>query len=239
MSSFSDYLKKSLEKEKEGLKQKTQEAKKIVFESSLDGYIKKYKNLLNEEDDATDEYLPAENDDAEDAVETDDDTSADMNSEDDNSDDYEKDEDEEEQSGTIPIATKDESVNVENRQKAIDEFGYGPEKIEETNDDFWNDKKTKFMVKTIDLAKQKLCGTCAAFNIKTEMLKNLDNGIDKEVDENDTWDSDKENRGFCEFIDFKCHKMRTCNSWVEGGPLKDKTETTALATTDTATPPAE
>ena len=82
------------------------------------------------------------------------------------------------------------------------------------------------MVKTVDLAKEKLCGNCAAFNIKSEMLKNLDNGIDKEIDENDAWDSDKENRGFCEFLDFKCHKMRTCNSWLEGGPLKDKTDST-------------
>ena len=249
MSTFSDYLKKSLEKEKEELKQKTQKAKKTVFESSLDGYIKKYKNIMNEEDAATsdnDEYLPSDSkNDAEEKDDTgEDNASANMNSEDDNSDDYEKDEDDEAQEGSAPIATRDESVNVENRQKAIDEFGYGPEKIDEPNDDFWNEKKEKFMVPTVDLAKQSLCGTCAAFNIKSEMLKYLDDGIDKEIDENDTWDANKENRGYCQFIDFKCHKTRTCNSWVEGGPLKDKTETTALATTnttttDTATPPAE
>jgi hypothetical protein len=41
------------------------------------------------------------------------------------------------------------------------------------------------------------------------------------MDENDTWDADKENRGYCDFLDFKCHAQRTCDSWVEGGPLKD------------------
>ena len=53
------------------------------------------------------------------------------------------------------------------------------------------------------------------------MLKNLDNGIDKEIDAEDVWDADKENRGYCEFLDFKCHGKRTCNSWLEGGPIKD------------------
>jgi hypothetical protein len=223
MSGFSDYLKKALDKEKQELNKKPEKVKREIHESTLSGYMKKYK-ILNEEEvdsstnDEEDEYLDDDSEDnSSDATE---DMSNDQ--EDDSESDYEKDEDEEEASGSAPIATTDETVNMENRQKAIDEFAYGPEKIEETNDEFWNQKKTKFMVKTVDLAKQKLCGNCAAFNIKNEMIKNLDNGIDKEIDENDTWDSDKENRGFCEFLDFKCHKMRTCNSWVEGGPLQDK-----------------
>jgi hypothetical protein len=224
MSGFSDYLKKALDKEKQELNKKTEKVKREIYESSLSGYMKKYK-MLNEEDEmdseedkTEDEYLSGDEED----------TETDMSSEedDDSEDDYEKDEDEEEASSSAPIATTDETVNMENRQKAIDEFSYGPEKVEEVNDEFWNEKKTKFRVKTVELAKQKLCGNCAAFNIKAEMLKYLDNGIDKEIDENDVWDADKENRGYCEFLDFKCHKMRSCNSWVEGGPLKDKTPAT-------------
>lgn len=221
MSGFSDYLKKALNKEKQELNKKTEIVKREIHESSLSGYMKKYKALNEEEtmdsenDSEEDEYLQddEQNDNSENTSET--------SEEDDSDDDYEKDEDEEEESGEAPIATSDETVNLENRQKAIDEFSYGPEKIEEANVDFWEDKKVKFMVKTVDLAKQKLCGNCAAFNIKSEMLKHLDNGIDKEIDENDSWDSDLENRGYCEFLDFKCHKSRTCNSWVEGGPLTD------------------
>jgi hypothetical protein len=230
MNSFKDYLKKALDKEKQELNKKTEKVKREVYESSFSGYMKKYKSLINEEDteesetSETDKYLEddTEETDVEETEETD------------SEDDYEKDEEDEEASSDVPIATKDETVNIENRQKAIDEFSYGPEKIDETNDDFWNEKKTKFMVKTVDLAKQKLCGNCAAFNIKTEMIKNLDKGIDKEIDENDVWDADKENRGFCEFLDFKCHAKRTCNSWVEGGPLKDKTSTTAIAVSTSA-----
>lgn len=218
MSSFKDYLSKSLQKEKEDLKQKTDKIKKTVFESDLNGYISKYKSLNEEDSEVKDEYLDNQADEGESEKKD----SKEKQDSEDNANDYEKDEeDEEEKNDGVPIATQDESVNVENRQKAIDEFSYGPEKIDETNDDFWQTKKTKFMVKTVDLAKEKICGNCAAFNIKSEMLKNLDNGIDKEIDAEDVWDADKENRGYCEFLDFKCHGKRTCNSWLEGGPIKD------------------
>ena len=227
MSSFKEYMKKALDNEKIVKKEKTE----INEDFSFKHYLNKHKNSLNEENEMDEDEEEIYKDMTAGEGEEDDNYEDDSDGEtQDDSDDYEKDEDEEEETGDVPIATKDESVNIENRQKAIDEFVYGPEKIEESNDDFWNNKKTKFMVKTTDLAKQKLCGNCAAFNIKSEMLKNLDNGIDKEIDESDSWDADKKNRGFCEFLDFKCHKMRTCNSWVEGGPLKDKTETTALTT---------
>ena len=202
------------------------EIKKSIYETSFSEYLKKSK-LINEKED---EYL--KNDEAAEIEETEDQTeetdsetskvSDETESESDNEEeDYEKDEDEEAEGSSCPISTQDQSVNIENRQKAIDEFGYGPEKIEEVNDVFWKEKKIKFMVKTVELAKAKRCGSCAAFSLKKDITTCLDNGIDKKIDENDAWDADTENRGFCEFIDFKCHSQRTCNSWVEGGPLKD------------------
>lgn len=193
--------------------------KEITKESSFFEYLKRAKSIsINEEEeteeteDSEDEYLEKEKND-----ET---TSSASDDEDDEDEDYEKDEDEEEENSSCPISTKDGSVNIENRQKAIDEFGYGPEKIEESNDDFWKEKKIKFMVKTVELAKERKCNNCAAFSLKSSIIKCLDDGIDKKESE-DSWDSDKENRGFCEFLDFKSHSQRTCNSWVEGGPLKD------------------
>lgn len=217
MESFESYLKKKSDKK---------ETKKSIYETSFSEYLKKSK-LINEKED---EYLKNEESEESETEETDseetetedkDQEKESDDSEEDEAEDYEKDEDEEAEGSSCPISTQDQSVNIENRQKAIDEFGYGPEKIEEANDDFWKEKKTKFMVKTVELAKEKKCGNCAAFSLKKNIVSCLDKGIDKKIDENDTWDADTENRGFCEFLDFKCHAQRTCNSWVEGGPLKD------------------
>lgn len=226
MSSFKEYMKNALEKQKE-LRVKSIKIENNINESSLTKYIKKSKILLEEEmADKEDEYLDDDTQDDETSDNKDDtnmNSSDEDDSEDDSADDYEKDEDEEAVNSSCPIPTQDQTVNIENRQKAIDEFGYGPEKPDEDNGDFWEEKKTKFMVKTMDLAKARVCGNCAAFSLKTDVINCLDNGIDKSIDENDVWDASTENRGYCEFLDFKCHSKRVCNSWLEGGPLKDKT----------------
>lgn len=219
MSSFKEYLDKALQNEKETVRR--EKYKIDENDSELNKYLKKHK-ILNEEEMAEEENEESDmRDSMEENSDETDEAMEEEPEESDEEDDYEKDEDEEAMSSSCPIPTQDQTVNIENRQKAIDEFAYGPEKIEEANDEFWNDKKTKFMVKTVDLAKQKKCGNCAAFTIKSAMLACLDKGIDKTVDENDTWDADTENRGYCDFLDFKCHAQRTCDSWVEGGPLKD------------------
>ena len=219
MSSFKEYMNKSLNEEREELRKKNKKVEENLNESSLSKYLKKSKVFLEEEvKSEEDEYLDDNETETKNSEESD---SEDAEEETDNASDYESDEDEEAMGSSCPIPTKDQTVNMENRQKAIDEFAYGPENIAETNDEFWNNKKTKFMTKTTELAKAKKCGNCAAFTIKTAMLACLDKGIDQTMDENDTWDADKENRGYCDFLDFKCHAQRTCDSWVEGGPLKD------------------
>lgn len=222
MSSFKEYMNKSLEKEKKKLKEKSKKNEIHLNESSFMQYLKKSKNLILEEEQTEDEYLDTQLEETPEIEETEETEAVDDETiEDDTAEDYEKDEDEEAVDSACPIPTQDQTVNIENRQKAIDEFSYGPENIDEANDDFWAEKKTKFMVKTVDLAKEKKCGNCAAFSLKTSIISCLDNGIDTQIDENDTWDADTENRGYCEFLDFKCHAQRTCNSWLEGGPLKD------------------
>ena len=219
MSSFKEYMNKSLNEEREELRKKNKKVEENLNESSLSKYLKKSKVFLEEEvKSEEDEYLDDNETETKNSEESD---SEDAEEETDNASDYESDEDEEAMGSSCPIPTKDQTVNMENRQKAIDEFAYGPENIAETNDEFWNNKKAKFMTKTTELAKAKKCGNCAAFTIKTAMLACLDKGIDQTMDENDTWDADKENRGYCDFLDFKCHAQRTCDSWVEGGPLKD------------------
>ena len=46
---------------------------------------------------------------------------------------------------------------------------------------------------------------------------------DTEGAEKDAWDTIEAGKlGYCTFLKFKCAGSRTCNSWVVGGPIKDK-----------------
>ena len=62
-----------------------------------------------------------------------------------------------------PLAIQDKE---QNRQKAIDEYGYGPLNPSMPNLKFWIKKAEEWNLDTIDEAKQSLCGNCAAFDIK-------------------------------------------------------------------------
>ncbi len=123
-----------------------------------------------------------------------------------------------------PPETSDIALNLENRQKAIDEFGYGPLNPLEQNKNFWEEKVKKWRLDSVEEAKKSICGNCAAFIITKDMLKCIANGLSNE-------DNNKEDAfatieagqlGYCEALDFKCSALRTCNAWVVGGPIVDK-----------------
>ena len=115
-----------------------------------------------------------------------------------------------------PPATRDISVNIANRQKAIDVAHYGPLNPNEPNDAYWQ-AKAKMFNDNVDDAKHALCGNCAAFNQTKAMLDCIANAIG-----DDAWDVIKAgDLGYCEFFDFKCAAARTCDAWVAGGPIKD------------------
>jgi hypothetical protein len=149
-----------------------------------------------------------------------------------------------------PVATQDISVNLEHRQKAIDEYGYGPLNPNNPNIKFWKKKAEEWQLDSMEEAKSSRCNNCAAFNITSRMLSCIEKGItsgeeevpvtepemqeqdapvtepeldDTEGAEKDAWDTIEAGKlGYCTFLKFKCAGSRTCDAWVTGGPIKDK-----------------
>jgi hypothetical protein len=116
-----------------------------------------------------------------------------------------------------PPATSDIKVNIKNRQKAIDDGGYGPLNPKEPNTDFWKKKADRWDVSETE-AKKQICGNCIMFVRSPRMLSCIEAGLGNETG-NAAWDIiEAGNIGYCEAFDFKCHAQRTCDAWVVGGP---------------------
>lgn len=127
-----------------------------------------------------------------------------------------------------PIATQNVVINVKNRQKAIDGYGYGPANpndSEADNDAFWQ-AKAKMWKCSVENVKTMRCENCAAFDVSDKMRDCITKGM--QPDNNDPLATvEKSDLGYCNFLHFKCAGTRTCNLWVVGGALdnKDLTET--------------
>ena len=121
-----------------------------------------------------------------------------------------------------PPATQDISINLANREKAIKDGGYGPLNPAEPNEEFWQEKSTRWSI-TPDEAKKSLCGNCVMFITTTKMKDCIAQGIEQGgSSEDNAWDAvDAAELGYCEAFDFKCAASRTCNAWVAGGPIDD------------------
>ena len=90
-----------------------------------------------------------------------------------------------------PLVTYDEETNAENRQYAIDEFSYGPATKN------WEKKPEK-------------CGLCEYYNIRSEMMGCIEQGMGESSDV-----------GYCTKLDFVCAAENTCNAYEAGGPMTD------------------
>lgn len=119
-----------------------------------------------------------------------------------------------------PPATQSIELNLKNRQKAIDEYHYGPLNPAEPNDEYWEEIADQWNT-TADEARSARCGNCAAFDITEKTLDCIDNGIG---DGNNSDIIRAGKLGYCRFLKFKCNALRTCSAWVEGGPVQDKDE---------------
>jgi len=120
-----------------------------------------------------------------------------------------------------PLATHDLSLNLKNRQAAIDEYGYGPMNPMEPSKDFW-DKKAKMWKVTPEYAKTARCENCAAFNISDAMRECIENGIKEPQDTGSMATIEKADLGYCTILHFKCAGTRTCDVWLTNGPLDNK-----------------
>jgi hypothetical protein len=115
-----------------------------------------------------------------------------------------------------PPATYDIKLNIENRQKCIDEANYGPLNPNEPNEEYWQAKADQFNGSKEE-AKKALCGNCAFFYRTPEILKCIAEGLGEEVDPYEAINAGE--IGYCEAYDFKCAASRTCDAWVVGGPI--------------------
>jgi hypothetical protein len=121
-----------------------------------------------------------------------------------------------------PPATQNIKLNLENRQKAIDEYGYGPLDPNAPNEEFWAAKAAEWNMDNPEDAKTARCGNCAAFDETSKMLDCIAKGIGSEPGSDPASTIDAGTLGYCKFLKFKCAAKRTCDAWVEGGPITDK-----------------
>ena len=121
-----------------------------------------------------------------------------------------------------PPATQDIALNLKNRQKAIDDFGYGPLNPDMPNTKFWLKKVDEWNLDSIEEAQESLCGNCAAFDQRKETLDCIAQGIDGDKSNDAEGVIEAGDLGYCKFLKFKCASRRTCDAWVTGGPLTDK-----------------
>jgi len=119
-----------------------------------------------------------------------------------------------------PAATQSIELNLKNRQKAIDEYGYGPLDPNAPNEEFWAAKAKEWNLSDPEQAKTARCGNCSAFDQKQATLACIARGIGGE-EPDDFSVIDAGDLGYCRFLKFKCAAKRTCDAWVEGGPLTD------------------
>ena len=123
---------------------------------------------------------------------------------------------------SCPPATQDITLNLKNRQKAIDEYGYGPLNPDLPNNKFWMAKVAEWNLDSVEEAQSSLCGNCAAFDQRQATLDCIAQGIDSDSPGDAEGVIDAGDLGYCKFLKFKCASKRTCDAWVTGGPLVDK-----------------
>lgn len=125
--------------------------------------------------------------------------------------------------GGCPLATRDLTMNLKNRGKAIDKADYGPMDPNLPNNEYWARMASKWDA-TPEEARQMRCGNCAAFNKTEKMLECIEEGLapDRMNDAMEVVDAG--DLGFCEIFDFKCAGNRTCAAWIVGGPIEDEGE---------------
>jgi hypothetical protein len=109
---------------------------------------------------------------------------------------------------SCPLPTQDLELNTKNRNAAIkaEHIEYGPLNLEDEG--YWEHLAEHWNT-TVEVAKQSVCGNCAAFDISPRMLECMPGEV-----------QDPDGRlGYCWMHSFKCHSARSCYTWAAGGPI--------------------
>lgn len=134
--------------------------------------------------------------------------------------------DSEEEGYTCPRATYDLKHNLQNRNIAFAQYGYGPPNPHEPNEVFWIKKAMMYKV-TATEAMTMRCGNCSAFIKTTQMIDCIKAGLERKPIDEAGYDEvviASADLGYCELLDFKCAAGRTCDAWLVGGPIDDDRE---------------
>ena len=123
-----------------------------------------------------------------------------------------------------PVATQDIDLNLKNRQKAIDEYHYGPANPDQP-ENYYKDAAKRWDIKETT-AKTMKCNNCGAFDVSDQMWSCIEAGIQGNEKSADAMATiHKADIGYCNFLHFKCAGTRSCSSWVSGGAIDDKDRT--------------
>lgn len=123
-----------------------------------------------------------------------------------------------------PIATQDIDVNLKNRQKAIDDYHYGPANPEKPGN-YWKEAAKTWSIDE-KTAKTMQCNNCAAFDVSDKMWACIESGAQGDEKDADVMATiHKSDLGYCNFLHFKCAGTRSCTAWVSGGAIDDKDRT--------------
>lgn len=135
----------------------------------------------------------------------------------------------EEEVYACPIATRDLAANLKARNFAFANYGYGPANPNDikNNRGFWLKKATMLNTSVMEAMGMR-CGNCSAFIQTSQMLECIKAGIEaKDPRQEAGYDEDvieSAGLGYCELLHFKCADTRTCDAWLVGGPITDKTK---------------
>ena len=123
-----------------------------------------------------------------------------------------------------PRATHDIDLNLKNRQRAINEYHYGPANPDEPGD-YWKAAAKRWGI-TEKTAKTMRCGNCAAFDVSDKMWACIEVGIKGDEKHADAMATiHRADLGYCNFHAFKCAGSRSCASWITGGAIDNKDRT--------------
>ena len=121
-----------------------------------------------------------------------------------------------------PKATVDLPLNAANRQVAIDDFGYGPPNPNEPNDAFWQEKADMWDASR-SAVRNMLCGNCRVFDVSPWIVDCM--GPAGKQDDQYIKSNATVTVGYCRIHEFKCASTRTCDVWIDGGPMDNDIET--------------
>ena len=136
-----------------------------------------------------------------------------------------------------PEPVKDADLNKKNKIAAVKEHFYGPDPFGRAmaktiatmkglpvlapagNTPYWTEKAIRKQI-LLPLAQQQICGNCKAFNITPPMVA-CGGATERPILVECAKGGPPRlttSVGYCEMHEFKCSALRSCDTWVGGGP---------------------